>query len=76
MLGDLYVLETFYGAPESAQFFSDLAKRYGQDSVEKSLKCGDIEGRPINIGPDTGRRLIVLTEQGRQKALGSPFPAY
>lgn len=71
MLSDLYVLETFYGAPESAQFFTDLAKRYGLDSLENCLKNGDVEGRPVNIGPDKGKNLIVLTEQGRQKALSA-----
>jgi len=69
MLNDLYSLESFYGAQAAALFFSDLARRYGTDFVTGALQSGDLTVRQVYVGPDSGRRLIYLTDQGRGKVM-------
>ncbi len=67
MLSDFLTLEIYFGHDASAQFFEDLAKRYGKKSIEKAVQTGDLIQKKIAIGPDAGRDLIWLSEKGRQK---------
>ncbi len=67
ILTDLYTLEIYYGANHAAGFWSDLTQHYEHDSLSQALRNGDITMRRIYVGPDSGRRILYLTEQGRQK---------
>lgn len=68
MLSDLLLLEIYYGSNESALFFEDLSKSYGLQTIHRAFRSGHITGRRIACGPDCGRRLFWLTEEGRAAA--------
>jgi hypothetical protein len=68
MLSDLLILEIYYGHPSCAQFFEDMARKYGVAAVRKALREGEIVARPVVVGPDSGRLLLGLTDKGRQAA--------
>lgn len=68
MLHDLYLLETFYGTRAGALFFADISRHYGGDLVSQALQSGDVTAKRIYVGPDCGRRIVYLTDQGRHKA--------
>ncbi len=68
MLSDLLILELYYDHPACAQFFEDVARKYGVETVRKALRAGDIIARPVVVGPDSGRMLLGLTDKGRQTA--------
>lgn len=67
MLSDFLTLEVYYGSPHAALYVEDLVKRYGRDKFLKAVKCGDLACRAQCDGPDQGRTVTWLTEQGRQK---------
>lgn len=69
MLSDLLILELYYDHPACAQFFEDVARKYGTEAVRKALRAGDIVARPVVVGPDSGRILLGLTDKGRQSAV-------
>ena len=66
MLSDFLTLEVYFGAPESAQYFEDLVKRYGQKCTLRALKQGDITCRHLCL--NSGKLAVWLTDQGRHKA--------
>jgi hypothetical protein len=68
MLSDLLILEIYYGHPSCAQFFEDMARKYGLEAMRKALRAGEITVRPVALGPDSGRMLVGLTDKGRQAA--------
>lgn len=68
MLSDLLILEIYYGHPSCAQFFEDMARKYGIETIKKALRAGEITARPVVVGPDSGRLLLGLTDKGRQAA--------
>ena len=69
MLSDFLLMESYFERSETAQFFEDLSKRYGEGSVAKAVAAGDLIRRRIICGPDCGRWLFWLSDQGRAKAL-------
>jgi hypothetical protein len=66
MLSDLLILEAYYGHPSCAEFFEDLARRYGVETVRRALRAGEIITKPVIVGPDSGRLLVGLTDKGRR----------
>ena len=60
MLNELTMLRNYYGAKDGAVFYSDLLRRHAPETIAAHAAAGDIEIRPIHIGPDAGRRLVVL----------------
>ena len=68
MLSDFLTLEVYFGSHNSAMYFEDLVKRHGRDKILKAVKSGDLTCRTQCVGPEQGRTLTWLTEQGRQKA--------
>ena len=70
MLSDFLTLELYFSAEESALFFEDLAKHHDNSDIKKALKKGDVLCKQILFGPDRGRMLYRLSEQGRAKILG------
>jgi hypothetical protein len=71
MLSDFLTLEAYFGSPESALYFEDLSKRYGPVRIWQAVKEGDLICRTPKIGPDQGRLMAWLSDQGRKKALAT-----
>jgi hypothetical protein len=67
MLSDFLTLELYFGAPESALFFEDLTKHHDDGDIKHALKKGDVVCKRIVFGPDRGRMIYSLSEQGRAK---------
>ena len=67
MLSDFLTLEAYFGYPESALFFEDITKHFTRSDIESAVQKGDLLCKTIDFGPDTGRTLYSLSQQGRQK---------
>lgn len=68
MLQDFLTLESFYGLGGGALFLDEVTRRYGAESVRLALESGDLLQRMICVGPDCGRCLCWLSEEGRRRA--------
>ena len=68
MMHDFLLLEMYYGPADAAQYFEDVVKKHGRKNLEKARACGHIVMRTISVGPDRGRVMCWLSEQGREKA--------
>lgn len=68
ILSDFLTLESYFSNEESAQFFEECSCKYGTRPIMKCIKAGELACRTIHIGPDSGKKLLWLTEKGRQKA--------
>ncbi len=68
IVSDFYMLESFYGAPHAVQFYEDIARQYGVEPVRQAIRAGDVAFKKISCGPNAGRLLLWLSEQGRSKA--------
>lgn len=68
ILSDFLTLELYFDNQESAQFFEECSKKYGKNVIQKCIKAGELACRRVYLGPDTGKKLLWLTPQGRQKA--------
>lgn len=69
MLQDFYMLELYFGTPESAQSFEDLVKKYGSGAVIKNLTDGLLVRKSLCC-PDSKNEnwLVWLSEKGRELA--------
>ena len=67
MLSDFLTLELYFGRSNGGLFYEDLLKHYGAGQIQTALKNGDIECRPVLLGPDCGRTLYKLSARGRAK---------
>ena len=65
MLHDFFALEQFFGRKESALFIEDVIEQYGFQTVCKAIERGHLIKRRICIGPDCGRYLCWLSDEGR-----------
>ena len=68
MLSDFLTLEVYFGSENAALYFEELAEKNEKTRIEKAIEKGDLKCRTITFGPDRGRILTWLTEQGRQNA--------
>ena len=68
LLSDFYMLELYFEQPETAQFYEDLSRRYGAQALKKAVMAGYLVGKQLTCGPDCGRKLLWLSDKGRQKA--------
>ena len=68
MLSDFLTLEVYFGDHNAALYFEDLVKKYGKTRIQKAVERGDIHCRTIMDGPDRGRVLAWLSQQGRNEA--------
>lgn len=68
MLEDLYILEQFYGRTQAAMFMESAIERYGAQALREAMDHHHIERRMVCIGPDCGKCLCYLTEEGRRIA--------
>jgi hypothetical protein len=75
MLSDFLTLELYFGSDGAALYFEDLAGRYSPARIHEALAQGDLHIRLLHIGPETGRRILWLSEQGRRKAQAGMVPA-
>lgn len=69
MLNDFLSIERLFGEEGAALYVEEVLKKYGANPLNDALKKGHIVTRTINIGPDTGRTLCWLSEEGRVTAL-------
>ena len=77
MLANLLILETYYESPACAQFFEELARRYGVRAVDEAVLQGDLRESYTRMGAAPPRRYFWLSEQGRRKARASlTFPYF
>lgn len=68
MLSDFLTLEVYFGSQNAALYFEDLSKRHGRKNVQHAIRNGDLNFRKLDCGPERGRILTWLSEQGRTKA--------
>lgn len=68
ILSDFLTLEAYFSNEESARFFEECSCKYGARPIMQYIKSGELACRTIQIGPDSGKKLLWLTEKGRQKA--------
>lgn len=68
MIHDFLLLEMYYGQTDSAQYIEEIVKRHGAEKLEKAKACGHIITKKMPFGPDKGRIMCWLSEQGRAKA--------
>lgn len=68
MLEDFLSLETVFGRGQAALFFDELVGVYGGEKLAQALEQGYLLHRKICIGPDCGRSLCYLSEEGRRAA--------
>lgn len=68
MLDDLLSLEHVFGRGHGALFMEDLLRQYNEDEVINAFEQGLVERRMVCIGPDCGRCLCYLSDEGRRMA--------
>lgn len=68
MLQDFLTLESFYGLGGGALFMDEVMQHYGVDRVRCAVESGFLLQRVICVGPDCGRCLCWLSEEGRRVA--------
>ncbi|MCD8498027.1 MAG: hypothetical protein LRZ85_08110 [Alphaproteobacteria bacterium] len=66
MLNDFFMIEAYFGSPESAMLQEDMIRRYGYEPVAKALESGYLHSREIFMGPMRGKILCWLSDEGRQ----------
>lgn len=66
MLHDLLSLEHIFGKGHSAMFIEEILARYDLKDVSHALSSGYLMRRTICLGPDCGRCLCWLSEEGRR----------
>lgn len=71
MLNDFLSIERLFGEDGAALYIEEVLNKYGEGSLNEALKSGHIITRTINIGPDSGRTLCWLSDEGRNAALSS-----
>lgn len=69
MLNDFLSIERLFGEDGAALYIEEIVNKYGETPLNKALECGHIVVRTINIGPDSGRTLCWLSDEGRNAAL-------
>ena len=70
MLSDFLTLELYFGSEASALYFEELSRKYSPQRILDALHAGDVHCRRLVLGPEAGRSIYWLTEQGRRKARG------
>tara|TARA_R110002072_G_scaffold287170_1_gene452459 strand:- start:1385 stop:1606 length:222 start_codon:yes stop_codon:yes gene_type:complete len=70
MLSDFLSLEQYYGTQNAALYFEDVLSQYEEDAVFKALEQGYLIKKIMCIGPDCGRCLCWLSDDGRSYAQG------
>lgn len=68
ILSDFLTLESYFSHEESARFFEDISHRYGDRALRNAIAAGDLMCRVVRLGPDSGRLMVWLTDQGRKRA--------
>jgi hypothetical protein len=68
MLNDFFLIESYFGSPESAMLQDDMIRRYGTEPVSSALERGYLHSREIFLGPMRGQILCWLSEKGRRNA--------
>lgn len=71
MLNDLFMIELYFGTPESAMAQEDMIRRYGYAPVCRALEKGYLYRREIFCGPLRGKILCWLSEEGRRSGAGA-----
>lgn len=74
MLNDLFMIELYFGTPESAQAQEDMIRRYGYEALHSAVEKGYLHRREIFAGPLRGRILCWLSESGRIQARANACP--
>ena len=65
MLSDLLSLESMFGRKGATLFLDEAITRYGEQNIKNALNQGHLENRTVYLGPDSGRTLCWLSEEGR-----------
>lgn len=68
MLYDFLMLELYFGPLESAQYIEDAARKYGWPAIKNALRKGLLVAHQVSMGPEQGRTLCWLSDQGRAQA--------
>lgn len=67
MLNDFFMIEIYFGTPESAMLQDDMIRRYGTEPVKRAVERGYLCSREIFCGPLRGKVLHWLSEEGRRE---------
>ncbi len=73
MLRDFWLVETYFGETDAAQYVEEVVRRYGSEKVGAALKAGHLSVRTVFLRPGEGRALCTLSESGR-KAVQTSTP--
>jgi hypothetical protein len=68
VLSDLLALEQYFGSDRACLFLEDAARHYDRAMIAGCLPAGHIVARRIVCGPDCGRVLFTLSDEGRRVA--------
>lgn len=74
MLNDLFMIELYFGTPESAQAQEEMIRRYGYEAFRSAVDKGYLHQREMFMGPLRGKILCWLSENGRRQAGLSVVP--
>lgn len=69
MLEDLLMVDNYFEPHARAFYEADLVERYGQNSIMKAVRNGDLEHRWLPCGQGRRRCVVWLSEQGRKRAM-------
>ena len=71
MLSDFLLLEKVFAEQGRAVFIDELIAHYGEESVTRAMNRGYINVRRVCLGPDCGRNLCWLSDEGRCEAMSA-----
>jgi hypothetical protein len=69
VLNDLLLLETYFEGPETVQFYDDMIRQYGPESVDFACAMGFLIKRPVRCGPFCDKFMVWLSDTGRERAI-------
>ena len=72
MLNDFLLLEMYFDQTQSAQYIEDVIRKYGRDPVRAAIRKGHLKLRTLMFGPEKGKTVCYLSEQGRNLAARLP----
>lgn len=77
MLKDFAAIERLFGRGEAILFIEDVLEHYSEGDLFFAIRCGYLVSHSICFGPDCGRHVCWLSEEGRtlvSRSLNNTIP--
>ena len=68
MLEDLLMVNTYFEPHFRAFYEADLIRRYGEKSIRRAIRNGELEHRWLPCGQGRRRCVVWLSERGCERA--------